>query len=102
MSIIRLGALPAKAADLEVYAEADGHVVYQPARDKVHFLNHTAVFVLELCDGRLSAGEIIEIYRETFPPAREPEQDVNTLLGRLLEEELIRIVQPEAAASPAT
>ena len=94
--------LPAKAAGLDIYPEADGYVVYQAARDKVHFLNHTAVFVLELCDGLHSALEIGAIFRETFPPAEDPERAVGDILGRFVEEELIRIDQPAATASSTT
>jgi hypothetical protein len=34
-----------------MHAVEDGCVVYVPARDQVHFLNATAMCVLELCDG---------------------------------------------------
>ncbi len=102
MSDNRIAGLPVKAAGLEVFPEADGYVVYQAARDKVHFLNHTAVFVLELCDGLHSTIEIGAIFRETFPPAEDPERAVDDLLGRFVEEELIRIDQPAATASSTT
>ena len=102
MSDDGIGGSPVKAAGLDVYPEADGYVVYQPARDKVHFLNHTAVFVLELCDGLHSATEIKAIFRVTFPPADDPERAVDGILRRFVEEELIRIDQPEATASSTT
>jgi len=94
--------LPVKVAGLDVYPEADGYVVHQAEREKVHFLNHTAAFVLELCDGLHSAVEIRGIYRETFPPAADPERDVDAILGRFLEEGLIRIDQPSATGSSTT
>lgn len=97
-----IAGLPVKAAGLEIHPEADGYVVYQAGRDKVHFLNHTAVFVFELCDGLHTAAEIREIYRETFPPAADPERDVEEILARFVEEELIRIDQPAATASSTT
>jgi hypothetical protein len=99
LSEIRIAGLPVKAAGLEVYPEADGYVVYQAAREKVHFLNHTAVFVLELCDGLHSDAEISAIFRETFPPAEDPERAVDDILRRFVGEELIRIDQPAATAS---
>ena len=94
--------LPVKAAGLEVFPEADGYVVYQAAREKVHFLNHTAVFVLELCDGLHSVAEIQAIFRETFPPAADPERAVDDILGSFVGEELIRIDHPAATASSTT
>jgi len=102
LSDIGIAGLPTKAAGLEIHPEADGYVVYQPARDKVHFLNHTAVFVLELCDGLHSVAEIQAIFRETFPPAADPEQAVDDILGSFAGEELIRIDQPAATASSTT
>lgn len=81
---------PAQAEGLEIYPEADGYVVYQPQRDKVHFLNHTAVFVLELCNGEHDADEIEEIFRETFKPADNPGEAVAALLQQFAEEELLK------------
>ena len=102
MSDSGIAGLPTKAAGLEIHPEADGYVVYQAARDKVHFLNHTAVFVLELCDGVHSAAEIKGIFRGMFPSSEDPERDVDGILGRFVEEELIRIDQPAATASSTT
>ena len=51
MSDNRIAGLPVKAAGLEVFPEADGCVVYQAAREKVH-----------LCDGRHWAIEISAIF----------------------------------------
>lgn len=88
-----IAGLPVKAAGLEIHPEVDGYVVYQSARDKVHFLNHTAVFVLELCDGVHSAADIRVIFREMFPASEDPARDVDGILGRFVEEELIRLGQ---------
>ena len=51
MSNSGITGLPVKAAGLEFYPEADGYVVRQAAREKVH-----------LCDGRHSAIEISAIF----------------------------------------
>jgi len=82
---------PAQAEGLEIYPEADGCVVYQPQRDKVHFLNHTAVFLLELCDGEHGVGEIGEIFRETFKPAEDPGEAVAAILKQFSDEELVTL-----------
>lgn len=42
---------PALAPGVEVHAVEDGCVVFVPATDQVHFLNETAMWVLDLCDG---------------------------------------------------
>ena len=49
---------PRRAEGIEVNEVADGYIVYQASRDRVHYLNHTAVLVLEMCNGRVSAGQI--------------------------------------------
>lgn len=43
--------VPVRAPGVEVYAVEDGCVAFVPATDEVHFLNGTAMRVLELCDG---------------------------------------------------
>jgi hypothetical protein len=43
---------PLRTPGVEIYAVEDGCVVFVPATDQVHFLNETAMHVLDLCDGR--------------------------------------------------
>jgi hypothetical protein len=49
-----------KAPDLEINGAADGYIVYQPDRDRVHYLNQT---VLELCNGRNAEADLPELLR---------------------------------------
>jgi len=49
---------PTKAAGIEVRTAGDDVLVHDPAHDKVHVLNGTAGYVLELCDGAHSVGDI--------------------------------------------
>ena len=42
---------PLAVDGVEVVPTADGYVVYDEQRDRVHYLNHTAVLVLEFCTG---------------------------------------------------
>jgi len=46
---------PHKAPDVDVHEVVDGFVVYHPSRNRVHYLNHTAAIVLELCTGENDA-----------------------------------------------
>ena len=51
--------MPAQRAEgIEVVSAADGYVVYDPRRDRVHYLNHTAALVLEFATGENSDAEI--------------------------------------------
>jgi hypothetical protein len=66
-------------------------VVHQPTRNKVHFLNHTAAFVFELCTGRHTIGEIEGILASLFDVKEPPEEAVENALRQLIEEGLVRI-----------
>jgi hypothetical protein len=79
---------PRRIDGLEITESDDGYVVYDRARDRVHFMNHTAVFVLELCDGRHAAGDIARLVQRTYSLDRAPERETRDLLSRLLDEGL--------------
>lgn len=82
---------PTQIDGLEVFPEGDGFAVYQKERGKVHFFNHTAAFVLELCDGRSDAEGIRKIFSDAFDPPDSPDEEVTAILRQFLEEGLIRI-----------
>ena len=73
----------------------DGFVVYDPARDRLHFLNGTAAFVLESCDGTTPVGDLPPLVAAAFRLDAEPLDEVDACLRRLLAEGLL--VEP---ASP--
>jgi hypothetical protein len=74
----------AKRADgLEINQVADGYVVYQPSRDQVHYLNHTAAVILELCDGVTTLDEIAEVLRESYALPERPMQEVLDCVAEL-------------------
>jgi hypothetical protein len=83
--------MPVQSEGLEIFPETDGYVVHQPERNKVHFLNHTAVFVLELCNGRHRVGEIENILAASFEMTESPSAVVAKILGQFVEEDLVRI-----------
>ena len=82
---------PAQIDGLEIYTEADGYVVYQATQDKVHFLNATAVFVLELCNGRHEVHEMADIFGETFKDEKNPEKAVTDIVNQFVQEGLVKI-----------
>jgi hypothetical protein len=49
---------PKRVDGLEINPAEDGFIIYQPEQDRVHYLNHTAVLVLELCNGKNTAAGI--------------------------------------------
>jgi len=66
---------PRRADGLDISEIDGGFMVHQAEFNRVHYLNHTAVLVLELCNGRDSvekiAGKVQEAYSLSEPPERE-------------------------------
>jgi len=82
-------ACPRVSDGIEINKVADGYIVYQPDRDRVHYLNQTAVLVLELCDGNTRAGELPGLIRAAYQLADPPTDEVSECLAKLLEEGLV-------------
>ena len=80
---------PMMAPDLEFNEVADGYIVYQPDRDRVHYLNQTAAVVLELCNGQNAEAEIPELLRLAWDLPEPPVEEVADCLEGLRKEGLI-------------
>lgn len=80
---------PRRVDGLEVNEAEDGFIIYQPERDRVHYLNHTAVLVLELCTGSSSGDEIVRLVQKAYGLTESPAREVVELLDRMQEEGLI-------------
>jgi len=80
---------PLNRLDVEVAEADDGFVVYDHRSDRVHYLNHTAVLVLELCNGENSAGDIVGLIQRAYDLADPPEKEVRECLARLETEGLV-------------
>jgi hypothetical protein len=72
-----------QAEGLDVNEVADGYVVYQPSADKVHYLNHTAAVILELCDGVTTLEEIGEVLRESYALPAVPKDEIDECVAQL-------------------
>lgn len=79
-----------RADGLEINKVADGYIVYQPARDRIHYLNHTSVVILELCTGAIKASEIPPFLRDAYNLPDSPTAEVEQCLAKLLEEEMLK------------
>lgn len=80
---------PKLASGIEINKVADGYVVYDPERDRVHYLNHTAVMLLELCTGEVTAGELPELLQAAYELPEPPAVEVIGYLEKLFEEGLV-------------
>jgi len=81
---------PVAVPDLEINAVSDGYIVYQPDRDRVHYLNQTAALLLELCNGRNAEPELPELVRLAYDLSAPPIEEVVWCLETLRREGLIR------------
>jgi hypothetical protein len=81
---------PTSVPGLEINPVADGYIVYQTDRDRIHYLNATAAIVLELCNGRNAVDDLPELLRLAFDLSEPPVDAVVACLKTLSSEGLIR------------
>ena len=79
----------AQAPGIEIREAPDGFVVYDAARDRVHYLNRTAALLLEACDGALPAVELPALLAAAFSLGAPPTGEVETCLAALMAEGLL-------------
>jgi len=86
-----------RAPDIEIREVSDGFVAYDPARDRLHYLNPTANMLLESCDGNIPARELPELLAAAFRLDAPPVAEVESCLAKLLEEGLLVSKDPRLA-----
>lgn len=75
-----------RAEGLEVHEVPDGYIIYQTARDKVHYLNKTAAVIFEFCDGRRDKSDIVSRVATAFELAPRMHDEVSNCLDSLIRE----------------
>ena len=80
---------PKQADALNMTTVEDGLVVKDHTWNRVHYLNHTAGFVLMLCDGKKSIRTIASLLRSQFELDESPEKEVEEMIEQFLEEKLV-------------
>ncbi|HUC38151.1 MAG TPA: hypothetical protein VMR97_13635 [Acidimicrobiales bacterium] len=80
---------PRARADLEVNEVPDGLVIYDEARDQVHYLNHTASLIFCLCTGDNDEPTIAEQVGKGFALDRVPTSETAQCLADLRREGLL-------------
>ena|SRR5665213_855482 len=86
-----------QADGLELNRVPDGAMIYQAGQERVHFLNPTAVVVLELCAMNKSTHSIEAFVGDAFGLSETPTDTVRACLKSLLEEGLIVVCPPSSA-----
>jgi hypothetical protein len=81
---------PARVTGLDVHEVDDGLVVYQPGRDRVHYLNQTSAVVFELCSGENTEAAIVQLVQDAWGLPDPPRDEVMTCLAQLRDEEIVR------------
>ena len=81
---------PCPAPDYQVEL-LDGEIIlFHPAGMKVVYSNRTGALIWQLCDGRRTAVEIIQLLSTTHPEsAREIQADVQETLATFVEHDAI-------------
>jgi coenzyme PQQ synthesis protein D (PqqD) len=81
---------PRRVDGLEINPVEDGFMIYQPETDRVHYLNHTAVLILEMSNGRNTPAQIATLLQHAYGLSEPPEEEVNETLVKMTDEGLIR------------
>ena len=84
-----MSAFPKQAAGLEINDVADGYIVYQVERDRVHYLNQTGALVLELCSGKTAAEDMPKLVQDAYELSEPPVAEVQECLDKLRAEKII-------------
>ncbi len=80
---------PSRAPGLEINTVVDGYIIVQADRQRLHYLNQTAVVILEACDGGLLAAELPALLASLCNLIEPPVDDVERCLSMLLSEGLL-------------
>jgi hypothetical protein len=90
MTAIEPGDVYVKAEGHEFNQVPDGYVIYQTGRDRVHFLNPTAVIVYELCDGKNTVAQIGRFMQDSYSLPAPPDEEVKSCVANFLKEEIVK------------
>jgi hypothetical protein len=81
---------PSAVEGLEVTAIEDGLVVYDPERDRVHYLNASAAVVFTFCDGARDRQSVVEATTRLIGPDTISDHDVEACIAQLEDERVLR------------
>ncbi|MBI5876705.1 MAG: PqqD family protein [Chloroflexi bacterium] len=87
-----LGLKPQHAPDYRLEVMGEEMLIYHPSQTKVVYCNATAALVWQLCDGTLTAAQLIDLLAKAYPEAGAaiPAQ-VSATLERFLSDGVITV-----------
>jgi glycosyltransferase involved in cell wall biosynthesis len=77
----------------------DGSVVSDAAGERVHYLNRTAALVLELCTGKSSWREIVDLVGAAYDLPARPAREVGRVLTALIDGGVLELGRPRSRAA---
>jgi hypothetical protein len=82
---------PRLVKGLRITPAENGYIVYDSGRERVHYLNHTAGIVMDLCTGENAAAEIVSLVAAAYGLKKPPTREINALLQQLSAEGLVSL-----------
>jgi hypothetical protein len=79
-----------RAQGLDIHEVPDGYIIYQPDRDRVHYLNKTAAIILEFCDGARPADDIVSRVARVYDLGPSALDEIRAALVSLKNEGLVQ------------
>jgi len=80
---------PRRVSDLRIEPFEDAFMVYLNGRDRVHYLNHTAVLVLELSTGENDGAQMATIIQGLYQLDSPPTREVQDIVANMIDEGLV-------------
>ncbi len=80
---------PKTTKALEITESDNGYAVYDPNKEKVHFLNDMGILILEMCNGENSTDIIINLITQSFQLSEDHSSEINKYIDQLHNEGLI-------------
>jgi hypothetical protein len=84
-----MNANPRRAEGIELEQADEGFMAHQTERGRVHYLNHTAAIIFELCDGDTTEEAIAHTLQDLYELGDPPLAEVRSCLESLRAEQLV-------------
>jgi hypothetical protein len=84
-----MSALLSRTSDLDVHEVPDGYIVYDNARDRVHYLNNTAAIIFEFCGSKLEPDDVVRRVAKAFDLDPSAHAEIRAAIDLLLKEGLV-------------
>jgi hypothetical protein len=84
-----MSAILSRASNLDIHEMPDGYIVYDNAKDRVHYLNKTAAIIFEFCDSKLEMNDIVGRVAKAFDLGPSAHAEIRAGLELLLKEGIV-------------